>query len=1684
MKLQRFVLLLVLATLFPLLTAEPVTAQQPPSQAALTPASYVEPLNTPLTLAARADIAALAAGDFNGDKVPDLVVGEFNRSETMGAPYGGGQNLCSVTVMLGDPVRRFRPPRRHFLPLEPHVRATCPGSILVNDFDRDGKTDIVAVTSPPPAIYFWKGAGDGTFAQPVVRQITHPNPGETIASDFDRDGILDLAVVGNPDCQRDDCPDAGGGVWQGKVGIFNGRGDGTFSQLSTLTVRHGIGSIAVSDMNSDGNLDVVTSTYGDRAVDVFLNQGGGMFGPGTRTDARGEVIAIWVGDFDGDKKQDVAISTAATASARTHALGLLKGSGDGTLKSPADDSFVLTESFPRAYTADRTPRDINGDGNPDIVFGTAENVFGVALGDGRGHFNVSLYVATPGPDYADASRLDGNTVNNVLPVDVNGDGKLDVVTGSVSTNPRGGSLGVALQDPGRPGSFLSPRIYRAVPGWSRADRGTVLADFNNDGKLDFAYLADPFGVMLGNGDGTFQPSKAAMERIAGPGEYYNSLRAADFDKDGKTDLVVSATGGVQGGPGPRIIVARGHGDGTFEPMWVGGLHSQDGAINLAVADLNKDGWPDIAARVPRGQASQTAILINDRARGFKLQPASDQMWMGNLPFYPGVSFLAVDLDGDGAAELLSHSVPTGQQGEPKSFLWIWKNRGDGTFAAPTSVAMNVNRDLALLLAADLNGDGKLDVIGQGAGAVRVYLGNGDGTLRNPSETGTYGSALSGALVDANADGRLDFVFASGDAFVVHNGHGDGTFDPPQRFAAGGGDPSNASIGDLNGDGRPDAVVGHSGSNAYSFTVLVNGRAAAELAPLAETSIDMPLLVYNSYGPTAAVPDRAFERVFDFLNAGTTAGTFLLGVTCPSHVQWISERGTGFTVVHTQEGLKVFQISLDQGQEARLTVVLSLKPEVVFNSSTALVNRLPPGEPIPPCLVTTMASLNTADWNAVSKAFSGDEFLLGAIHGTLIRENQFLDGFLKKPIEDQYKELQALWKVNPTLADNIAWSIIDGGMRRVLDEWRKEIASSSRPEEGRPLTAGTPGNRGRSGGNAALAILVSGSSRADSLDVLEDDVLEDAVVPDGTGWLDVIAGTFENLGYQLSGHWENAKGWYYDPKNTLRQLLCNTAQDVPIVGRNLTRLVTIGLIQPEVEGVDPEMLISVDATTDTSALITSGLVPAKLAISAARGLPGAISQAGGARYVFSRANWRAIPKSSTQIAGTEMLYIDGSAGAGLKLATNPAGTYIGFGHNAYSTKEIAAGVIRPGWLHLYPNHQGRGVIKLWVGEATGTYGLNDPLKMTTFLEGEISRALAAYISAEDLSIVAQNVLGANGQSVFTIPGPKGTRLWDELCEDEPKVTTSIDPNHLYADPTAFLHPGEQVTFTTAFENLPAATAPAFDVRVVTTIGEVFDPETFEVISNSRPDKLAGVKVDKLKRTMTWEFKDIELPPNKQPPQGEGWVKFRVTVKGNAKDGQRGSSFADIHFDSNPPLRTNTVDHAVDAAPPSSKAKIISRDGDSVLLGADATDSVSGVRSVLLVIENSDGSVQVVDPGESGYKFVLKPGQNYRVASIATDRAGNTEQSKAQPDLQITGELPRAPSTPVAPIPTKAQPDLQITGELPRAPSTPVAPIPTKESAQAKGGGIPVGLIAGAAVAAVLVLGGLAYFLSRQRKGTGS
>jgi hypothetical protein len=645
--------------------------------------------------------------------------------------------------------------------------------------------------------------------------------------DFNGDGIADLAIVNEAD---------------NTVSILLGKPDGTFAPQVIYPTGLGPLAIVTGDFNGDGNLDLAV-TNGDctptihglvcsvRTVSILLGNGDGTFGPHFDYPTGTQPSSIAAGDFNGDGKLDLVITNA-----QDNTVSVLLGNGDGTFQN----QVLYAASGPQSVIV----ADFNGDGKLDLAVGGGG--VSVLLGNGDGTFQKGLDSPGGSPlaaaDFNGDGKLDlfaGGTVllgNGdgtfevhatypsgiaVAAADLNGDGKPDLVIAQDALNNDLSGYSVAVLLGNGDGTFQPPTQY----GVSADPSYIAVSDFNGDGRFDLAvaYTGNGYNVstagavyiLLGFGDGTF----VAAKDYASAG--VSQLISADFNGDGKPDIGVAAP------PGPAAIgVYLGNGDGTFQPEIATSLTQ---SVGIAAGDFNGDGKADLAgifSNCSNGNCLPGDVLVLIGKGDGTFQPPVEYT-VGLQPYSVAVG----DFNGDGKPDLAVSNFGA-------NTVSILINNGDGTFqqhidypagTLPGSIATG-----------DFNNDGKLDlvIVNLDYPTMTILLGNGDGTFRSGTPVGIAAEFI--AVADFNNDGRLDLAVTNG-ALSILLGNGDGTFQKAVSYPdnqEGGGRPS---VGDFNNDGKLDLIVPPNGVGFVSSILLGNG----------DGSFQPPIFSYLPLGPIVA-----------------------------------------------------------------------------------------------------------------------------------------------------------------------------------------------------------------------------------------------------------------------------------------------------------------------------------------------------------------------------------------------------------------------------------------------------------------------------------------------------------------------------------------------------------------------------------------------------------------------------------------------------------------------------------------------------------------------------------------------------------------------------------------------------------------------------------------------------------------
>jgi hypothetical protein len=405
-------------------------------------------------------VGALMVGDFNNDGNPDVVeFGGFNNGVSC-----GNNNYPGLYFIAGNGNGTFASTGSQIL--------TCLGaSVSQNmtfgvaaDFNRDGNLDVILVGSNGSTVVVLFGDGAGHFA---IQPTEFPTLGFTTtgvyATDLNGDGVPDFVVLSTD------------GTGAGHAALYVNDGSG---KLFTMTDNVISASNAnpfpgvVADFDNDGFPDVIVANLNKNNLSYVPGTAGGTLGTFT-TISTGSCapVTVTAGDFNNDGNLDLAVGCNNTTT-----LQIYLGNGNSTFQSPT------TVNFTSGIAQNLTVGDFDGDGNLDLLFANGSNTFIVLAGDGSGGFSTS-----PLASFGCACSI--SNLSPFLPVDVSGDGRLDVIWpygfGSVfmrlgdraTTSIALGSVPSGTATAGQSVTFTATiSISASTPSWTRAKAATTITD--------------------------------------------------------------------------------------------------------------------------------------------------------------------------------------------------------------------------------------------------------------------------------------------------------------------------------------------------------------------------------------------------------------------------------------------------------------------------------------------------------------------------------------------------------------------------------------------------------------------------------------------------------------------------------------------------------------------------------------------------------------------------------------------------------------------------------------------------------------------------------------------------------------------------------------------------------------------------------------------------------------------------------------------------------------------------------------------------------------------------------------------------------------------------------------------------------------------------------------------------------
>jgi gliding motility-associated-like protein len=766
----------------------------------------------------------LTIGDLDGDGKPDLIIVHsgsnnftvYRNTSTPGYIIGGSLDGGNVFSTGSYPI--------------------CAD---IGDLDGDGKLDLVVANNADGTVSIFRNtsnSGTITFNTRVDFTIGS-NPYDVAIGDIDGDGKPDIAITNNGN---------------NTVSVLRNTStpgsitSGSFAAKVDFTTGANPSQVAISDIDGDGKNDLIVNNLDDNTVSLFRN----ISSPGSITSGSlassidfatgSRPYGVAVSDLDGDGKKDLVVTN--NGSATVSVFRNISNPGPITSGSLASKVDFITGDEPYGLSIG----DIDGDGRPDLAVACYNGGVSVLRNTSiNGSITNNSFAskadfgAAPGPADVVIGDLDRDgkpdllIVTNYWPYLVVLQNILSepVVPVITSFTPTSGPVGTEVTVTGT--NFSTTASENIV--WFGAVRATVTAATTTQLTVTVPVGAtyQPISVTVKGytawSDTPFDITFPVIRPMntsafAAPvdfstGTYPWNVAVGDIDGDGKPDMVIINNGGASVSVYRNTSNSGSITSGSFSEkvdFTTGG-----GPYGVTLQDIDGDGKLDLALV----NSSNVSIFRNTSTPG----SITASSFAGRVDF-PAGSSMSVDfsdIDGDGKPDMVFQNGIIGtfsvcrNISTPGSIV-------EGSFETKVDFATGNNpQDVGI---ADIDGDGKPDI---------VTVNNTSNTVsvfRNTSISGSINSGSFAAKVDFTTgsgprnvifgdiddDGKPDMVVVNNDGQSVSvfrntstsGSINSGSFAEKVDFTTGT-SPNGISIGDVNGDGRPDLIITNYGSNTVS-----------------------------------------------------------------------------------------------------------------------------------------------------------------------------------------------------------------------------------------------------------------------------------------------------------------------------------------------------------------------------------------------------------------------------------------------------------------------------------------------------------------------------------------------------------------------------------------------------------------------------------------------------------------------------------------------------------------------------------------------------------------------------------------------------------------------------------------------------------------------------------------------------
>ncbi len=797
------------------------------------------------TLSVGSNPEAVLAADVNGDGHPDLITAnQFGNTLTVLTNNGGGSFGLAASPAVG----------------------VNPCSVTAADVNGDGLVDLIAANQTSATLTVLTNNGSGGFGVSAIPAVAS-NPRSVITADVNGDGWPDLITANfNPG---------------GTLTVLTNNGSGGFGLAASPAVGSNPNAVTTADVNGDGKPDLISANKSGSSLTVLTNNGSGSFGLAATLSVGSAPAAVAAADVNGDGKLDLVSANSGNGTGNTLTVLTNNGSGGFVLAATpvvgSNPNFVATA-------------DVNGDGSVDLISANlSANTLtvllnntltfrGVFLGNGAGLTSLNAAQLTSGT-VSDArlsrnvasgaaaanAATPANTPNTIVKRDGAGNFAAGTITGNLAGNATSATTALTAATAtnllgGVTDAQLSTNVAllnRSAQTFTGTNRfaGMVLATNGNNqfagdgagltnlsatnlvgtlpvtqlsGTLSLAQLPatvvtnQPPGPVSGDGSaltnlnltlnsggaislsGKFVLASSRNIFPSGTSENIAAFTVADFNEDGRLDLIAVAKDSSQF----TVLTNNGHaGVGVREALFESGGSFPQG---VTVADFVGDFGSEFGLL-------DLIIENNDNNNGPGLRvenfdyPLPDYTLNIAGGFLPHTlhnnNTIAADVNGDGKLDLIVCKAD--------GSLLMLTNTGDIWFSPLFDLSRSISlagHNLYPVTPADVNGDGKVDLITSDSVSktLLILTNNGTGGFFFASSPGVSSNAVATGefkVADVNGDGKPDLICPDHvtDTLTVFTNNGNGGFVPASAAA----EAHNlliAAVADMDEDGRLDLIT--------------------------------------------------------------------------------------------------------------------------------------------------------------------------------------------------------------------------------------------------------------------------------------------------------------------------------------------------------------------------------------------------------------------------------------------------------------------------------------------------------------------------------------------------------------------------------------------------------------------------------------------------------------------------------------------------------------------------------------------------------------------------------------------------------------------------------------------------------------------------------------------------------------